>query len=270
MPWFMQCLQEGRFEVVNPFNNRAKIVSAGPDQVHSIVFWSKDFGPFIDGGYGRRLEEMGYRPFFNFTINSAIPILEPSLPLLDKRIEQLNALSRRFTPRAINWRFDPLCFFGRGEGMQADNLGDFSRIAAAAYDAGIERCVTSFMDFYPKIKRRVKKMDGFAFFDPTVEKKIDILYQMQDTLMPLGIELQMCCERVLLERLPDDLPVKASSCVPNRLLAELYGKGLSTRKDAGQRVKAGCGCGVSVDIGSYQDHPCGHRCLYCYARPASS
>jgi len=270
MPWFMECLQKGRFEVVNPFNNRVRIVSLGPDQVHSIVFWSKDFGPFLKGDYGMRLEEMGYHLFFNFTINSAIPILEPAVPALDKRIEQLNVLSRRISPRAINWRFDPLSFFGTGDGMPADNLGDFSRIAAAAAGAGIERCITSFMDFYPKIERRVKKMGGFAFYDPPIEKKIDTLYQMQDTLMPLGIELQMCCERALLEKLPDDLPVKASSCVPNKLLAELYGKGLSMRKDTGQRVKAGCGCGVSVDIGSYQAHPCGHNCLYCYASPAGS
>jgi len=268
MPWFMECLQKGRFEVVNPFNNRVRIVSLGPDQVHSIVFWSKDFGPFLKGDYGMRLEEMGYHLFFNFTINSAIPILEPAVPALDKRIEQLSELARRFSPRAITWRSDPLVFFSTDEGGIKDNLADFPRIAAAASDADIERCVTSFMDFYPKITRRVKKMNGFAFYDPIVEKKIDILYQLLDILIPCGIELQMCCEKGLLEKLPPDLPVKASSCVPNKLLAELYGEGLSMRKDAGQRVKAGCGCGVSVDIGSYRDHPCGHGCLYCYARPA--
>ena len=87
---------------------------------------------------------------------------------------------------------------------------------------------------------------------------------------PYGIELQACCEKALLEKLPADLSIKPSSCVPNELLAALYGKEVSLRKDAGQRVKAGCGCGVSVDIGSYTEHPCGHRCLYCYACPAGS
>ena len=270
MPWFMERLQAGRFQVVNPFNNRSTIVSAGPDQVHSIVFWSKNFGPFIAGEYGMRLEEMGYHLFFNFTVNSAMPILEPAVPLLGKRIGQLAALAKQFGPRAINWRFDPLSFFTTGDGGTRDNLADFSEIAAAAFDAGIQRCITSFMDFYPKIERRVKKMAGFAFLDPPIEKKIDILYQMQATLEPYGIELQACCERALLETLPADLPIKASSCVPNELLAALYGKGVSLRKDAGQRVKAGCGCGVSVDIGSYREHPCGHRCLYCYASPAAN
>ena len=239
MPWFMERLQEGRFDVVNPFNNRTKVVSAGPDQVHSIVFWSKDYGPFMAGDYGRQLEEMGYHLFFNFTINSASPILEPAVPQLDKRIEQLGALSQHHSPRAINWRFDPvsLCYYGDGE--PGDNMSDFSTIAAAANMAGIERCITSFLDFYPKIKRRVKKMNGFAFHDPPLEKKIDILYQLHNTLAPYGIELQMCCEKDLLEKLPSNLTIKASSCVPNKLLAELYGEGLSMRKDPGQRIKAG-------------------------------
>ena len=267
MPWFMERMQAGCFNVVNPFNNRAKTVSAGPDQVHSIVFWSKNFGPFIAGEYGMRLEEMGSHLFFKFKDNSEMPVLEPAVPSLEKRLEQLGALSKRFGPRAISWRFDPLSFFTTGNHTVGDNLADFSTIAAAAFDAGIERCITSFLDFYPKIERRVKKMDGFAFLDPSIEKKIDILYQMQATLEPYRIELQMCCERTLLEKLPADLCIKASSCVPNKLLAELYGNAVSLRKDAGQRVKAGCGCGVSVDIGSYREQPCKHGCLYCYASP---
>lgn len=268
MPWFMECLKEERFEVVNPYNNQLKIVSAGPDQVHSIVFWSKDFGPFITADYGMQLEEMGYHLFFNFTINSTVPILEPAVPSLGKRIEQLAALSKQFGSRAIHWRFDPLSFFSTKDGPVEDNLADFSEIAAAASHAGIERCITSFMDFYPKIARRVKKIPGFAFYDPPIEKKIDILYQLQETLGLYGIELHACCEKALLEELPADLFIKPSSCVPNEVLAELYGKGVSLRKDAGQRVKAGCRCGVSVDIGSYKEHPCYHKCLYCYARPA--
>ena len=270
MPWFMERLKEGHFKVVNPYNNRSKIVPAGPDQVHSIVFWSKNFGPFIAGDYGMRLEEMGYHLFFNFTINSSVPILEPAVPSLGKRVEQLAALSRQFGSRTINWRFDPLSFFSTGDGSIGNNLADFSGIAAAVFDAGIERCITSYMDFYPKINKRVKKIPGFAFYDPPIEKKIDILYQLQATLGSYGIELHVCCEKALLEKLPVDLSVKASSCVPNELLAELYGQGVSLRKDAGQRVKAGCGCGVSVDIGSYKEHPCKHGCLYCYASPTKT
>ena len=270
MPWFMACMKKGAFRVVNPFNNRAKVVPAGPDQVHSIVFWSKNFDPFLAGGYGRRLKEMGYHLFFNFTVNSESPVLEPGVPPLGRRVEQLAVLAGQAGPGAVNWRFDPLCFYSAGNGAVENNMAAFSIIAAAAAEAGIERCITSFMDFYPKIERRLKKKQKIAFCDPPMETKIEILYGMQETLETYGMELQMCCERELLENLPVDLPIRASACVPNRLLAELYGNAVSLKKDAGQRVKAGCGCGVSVDIGSYRDHPCYHKCLYCYARPAGS
>jgi len=270
MPWFMDRLQRGCFEVVNPYNRRSRRVPASPDAVHSIVFWSKNFGPFIDGNYNRLLQDAGYNLFFNFTVNSEDPLLEPQVPPLRQRLKQLTALQKGGNPRGVTWRFDPLVFYSKEDGEVRDNLNDFEMIAAAASDAGIERCITSFMDFYPKIGRRIKSMGGFAFLDPPVEKKIEILGRMQATLSSKGIVLTTCCENALLEVLPADLEVNAGACVPNDLLAELYGPGVSLQRDRGQRVKAGCGCKVSVDVGSYAEHPCYHRCLYCYARPAVS
>ena len=97
-----------------------------------------------------------------------------------------------------------------------------------------------------------------------------MVFGMLEILSPHGIVLQTCCEKELLERLPQGLDVEPSACVPNELLMQVYGGKVSTRRDSGQRVRAGCGCRVSVDIGSYTAHPCHHKCLYCYARPASS
>ena len=45
------------------------------------------------------------------------------------------------------------------------------------------------------------------------------------------------------------------------------GNGVAVAKDSGQRRAAGCTCGVSKDIGSYNLHPCSHNCLFCYANP---
>ena len=72
MPWFMEQIARGIFEVVNPFNQRVSIVPATADAVHTIVFWSKNFGPFIGEHYGDKLLELGYHLFFNFTVNSDI------------------------------------------------------------------------------------------------------------------------------------------------------------------------------------------------------
>lgn len=268
MPWFISRIERGFFEVVNPFNRQVSIVDAGPDRVHTLVFWSKNFGPFLDGGYGEMLQDRGYHLFFNFTLNSAAPLLEPRVPPLTTRLAQLADLCRRFGPRAVHWRFDPICFYRTAGGSVENNLTDFSRIAAAAAVCGIERCITSFMDDYAKIRRRTAAIPGFEFLYPEPAEQRRITLEMNDELKQKGMTLYLCCEKVLLESLPAGTGIRPSSCIPNDFLVELYGGNLSFQKDHGQRIASGCGCKVSVDIGSYHLQPCHHRCLFCYANPA--
>ena len=268
MPWFMGQIQRGYFEVTNPFNQRVSCVPSTPDRVHTIVFWSKNFGPFLDNNYGEQLLAQGYHLFFNFTINSDCTDLEPNVPPLRRRLPQLEHLCQRFGPEMITWRFDPLCFFKKGTGPLQDNLHEFSEITSKAAECGITRCITSFMDFYPKIRRRLSSRPGFVFIDPALEKKIEILGEMEKDLTAGNIYLSVCCERELLEALPRNSSISGSSCIPGDILLRLFGGGFSLKKDAGQRVKAGCGCTVSTDIGSYRLQACYHNCLFCYANPA--
>lgn len=269
MPWFMQRIDNGVFEVVNPFNRQVRQVPATPTDVHTIVFWSKNFDLFLKKGYGQNLQKAGYHLFFNFTINSYAPRLEPHVPPLDDRLEQLEQLSDRFGSRAINWRFDPICFFRTQKGVIEDNLDDLNRIAEKAAECGIRRCITSFMDPYPKIKKRLRHMPNFSFSDPPLEVKKEIVLKMEQALNARNINLKLCCEKETLGALPANTTVAESACIPNDLFGELFGGNLSSKKDTGQRVKKGCGCKVSVDIGSYDHHPCFHNCLFCYANPVS-
>ena len=75
MDWFMAGIERGFFLVENPFNRHVSRVPARPADVDTIVFWSKNFGRFLERDYGMRLEERGYHLFFNFTINSRIMAL---------------------------------------------------------------------------------------------------------------------------------------------------------------------------------------------------
>jgi hypothetical protein len=269
MPWFMQQIKSGVFDVVNPFNRKVTKVSATPAEVHTIVFWSKNFGFFLKERYGKKLQEAGYNLFFNFTINSTAPRLEPHIPPLEVRLEQLKQLCDCFGPRAINWRFDPICFFKTRKGVVQDNLHDIDRIAEIAAKRGIKRCITSFMDPYPKIKKRLAAIPNFSFSDPQLETKKEIILKMEHILTAGKINLKLCCEKEVMDTLPEDTSVTESSCIPNDLLVQLFGGTLALRKDTGQRIQKGCGCKVSVDIGSYHHHPCYHNCLFCYANPAS-
>jgi len=269
MEWFMDRIDRGSFEVVNPYSQRVSIVPATPDTVHTIVFWSKNFAPFLEKGYGELLTGIGFNLFFNFTINSHLPVLEPNVPSLAERLAQLEYLCNHFTIDSINWRFDPICFFRSGDGSVRDNLDNFQMIAHRAADLGVRRCITSFMDDYPKIRRRTASLQGFSFVDPPLSKRIEILLWMKGILDDGHMELHTCCEKELLDALPPGTDIRNSACVPNDLLVTLFGGHLSLKKDVGQRIKDGCGCKTSVDIGSYRHHPCFHNCLFCYANPAS-
>jgi len=270
MPWFMGQIEAGFFERINPFNRKISQVAATPDHVHTIVFWSKNFKPFLAGRYGETLQQMGYGLFFNFTINSDSSLLEPNVPPLEERLEQLSALCSRFDPRSVQWRFDPVCYFRDQNGRMNNNLSDFSHIAAHAADKEITRCITSFMDHYQKIKRRTVPLSGISFIDPAVDKKLGVLGGMEKILTEKKIQLYVCCEKELTNALPAGSSVRGSSCIPSDYLLELYGGTLSLARDQGQRIEKGCGCRVSVDIGGYQQHPCFHNCLFCYANPTET
>ncbi len=268
MPWFMDGIEQGRFEVVNPYNQKISHVAAGLDEVHTLVFWSKDFGPFLKGRYGEDLIARGYHLFFNFTVNTADRLLEPRVPPLPARLDQMATLCRRFGPQVINWRFDPLCFYTTVQTGPVDNLKDFEQIAGAAGRLGIRRCVTSFRDDYAKIRKRTAAMSGFRFVDPPLAEKVSICLAMQRMLAACKISLQTCGENEVLAALPAGSGIEKGRCIPADLLVTLFGGQASFKNDSGQRVAAGCGCHVSRDIGSYAWHPCHHNCLFCYANPA--
>jgi hypothetical protein len=269
MPWFMNRIEAGHFEVDHPFGQAAASVPAGVEHVHSIVFWSKNFGPFLREGYGEHLSRKGYGLLFNFTLNSPHPVLEPQVPSLENRLEQLDRLCDTFGPHCVQWRFDPICFYSTATGGVGHNLDSFERIARRASSAGVRSCTTSFVDLYRKVSRR-QASDGLTLFDPPLTEKIDRLIQMASFLKELNINLHLCCEKALLAALPSSTGIQGASCIPNHRLAAWFGNDISLRKDAGQRASAGCGCRLSRDIGSYRRHPCPHNCLFCYANPTDA
>lgn len=267
--WFMARIKRGAFDLVNPYNGRRRVFEANPSTVHSIVFWSKNYHDLLKWSCGETLQQAGYNLFFHFSINSAAPDLEPAVPPLETRLEQLSELCARFGPDCITWRFDPICHYRRkGATPLRDNLGDFEAIAAVAGKSGIQRCVTSFVDLYGKAVRRAGTQ-GLEFVNPPMERQRRVLDGMTARLEGSGVALTTCCERQMQGRESGHDNLAAGACIDHDLLSHLFGEGLSFKRDRGQRVKQGCGCHVSVDVGDYRRHPCGHGCLFCYANPVS-
>ena len=266
MPWFMEGVARGTIEVVNPFNGKTRAVAVTPERVHTLVFWSKNFGPFLQKGYGERLQAMGYHLLFNFTLNSRSSLLEPGVPGLNQRLDQLRQLVERFGTDSVHWRFDPICHFIRKPGVVESNLGDFETIAERAGNLDVKTCTTSFMDAYRKIDRRVA--DRLTFVALPVSERVALLLEMERILSFRGIRLCLCCETALLRDIPQPSAITAGACIDGKRIMAVHGGRVSSRQDASQRKSAGCRCTLSIDVGSYCLHPCHHNCLFCYANPA--
>jgi hypothetical protein len=269
-PWFLDRIQQGFFTVKNPYNMKIRHVDARPEAVHSIVFWSKNFSPFLDLGADRILSKMGYNLYFNFTLNSRAPLLEPNLPELSQRLGQARRLCERFGPDKICWRFDPICFYRVDNQGLENTLTDFTMIADALARMGITRCVTSFYDHYKKVAARIAHLSSqgnpvVSFADPPLKDRQRVIQRMTDHLEQKGITLHLCCESDLFAGFGKETRVKQNACIDGRLLKHLHGGNPDIRQDHGQRAKKGCKCSKSIDIGSYEDHPCFHNCLFCYA-----
>jgi len=269
----MDHINLGFFNIKNPYNKTIKKVEVSGDSIHSIVFWSKNYDAFIKARAGEKLTHLGFNIYFNFTINSEISLLEPNLPSLEERLEQLDKLSSVFGPEKISWRFDPICFYQIGDKSPGENnLSNFARIAQKASKLGIKKCVTSFFDNYTKIQRRLKFLSqknhqAVFFTDPSLDKKKKIIHRMEKHLATTGITLYLCCEKEVFSTLDAGTMVRQNSCIDGNLLKTLFKGHPETKRDYGQRSKQGCKCTRSIDIGSYDAHPCFHNCLFCYANP---
>jgi len=260
LDWFLHCLTSGSFSLVNPFNGSLRRVTAGREEVGAIVFWSKNFGFLLE-----RLKELsGWNLLFNFTLNSPDPVLEPHLPPMKDRLEQMRTLVTVFGPRAVRWRFDPVVFYRTADG-ESNNLRQFRRLLDFAARLGVDRCTVSFMDRYRKIELREKRIRGFNFVYPETARLAEVAASMADLAAERRIRLLTCCEAELVARGIENL--EAGSCIDHGLIASLYDVQLSHKQDKGQRKSTGCLCHESIDIGSYREQPCRCGCLYCYANP---
>lgn len=270
-PWFLKQIRQKHFITVNPFTRKSKQVDVCPENTHSIVFWSKNYGPFLDLGAHRILGDMGFNLFFNFTVNSRSPLLEPNLPDLGTRLSQVKVLVDRFGPHAVAWRFDPICFYTLSTQSVENNLSDFLYIADAMADMGITVCVTSFYDAYRKVAIRTRHLARsggpvVCFTDPDTAEKKQLICSMAAQLEKKQIQLHLCCEKKLYDTVkPGCTNIFENACINGHFLEKLFGGTPETRRDYGQRAKKGCRCTSAIDIGSYQDHPCYHNCLFCYA-----
>jgi len=251
--WFMRRLREGYAGVVNPFGGKRYLVSLRPEDVSCFVFWSKDFTPFIE--HLDALDRLGYRFYFNHTL-TALPAIFESRVDKDAALKTLLYLSERYSPRHINWRFDPIVFSDIAD--DAFYLDAFHRLAARL--AGrVERCYFSFVSLYSKVKRnfqQIQERTGVRVIDPHADEKIALAERLASIAQRHGIQMYSCCGEYLVRP-----SIQKAHCIDGAIIQQLFSPDGFEYKDKPTRKE--CGCTESVDIGTYDT--CPHGCIYCYA-----
>jgi hypothetical protein len=252
-PWFMRRIEEGFAGVVAPYGGQRYLVSLAPPDVDCFVFWSKDFTPFVP--HLDTLDRLGYRFYFNYTLTALPAVFETNV---DKAaaLRTLRDLGERYSPRHINWRFDPIILSNiTGADFYLDH---FERLAAQL--AGrVERCYFSFVTEYEKVKRNLFPLladRGIRLLQTHPEEKIALADRLAAIADRYGIRMYSCCGDYLLSPW-----IHKAHCVDGAIIEQLFfpqgfaHKAKPTRKE--------CGCTESIDIGTYDT--CPHGCLYCYA-----
>jgi len=261
--YIKSCIEKGKVLVENPFiKNQGYEVFISPEHTRIFVLWSRDFAKVIKN---RSIFD-GYNLFFEFTIVSGTYKWERQPVRLIHALNQLEKLSTLFIPSAINWRFDPIIISQGKSGLYTNyKEKEFFFLAKRISEMGVERCITSIVDVYGKVKKRLNKYNFpniLAIQDDSNARvlAVQVLSSMKSICKELNIDLKLCCE----PELSNTIGIEKSACIDGKLYSEIFKLNITSKK---RPTRKGCNCTYSVDIGSYIKHPCPRGCVYCYANP---
>lgn len=268
--WFMRRVREGFFYSKNPFDpSDVRKISLLPEDVVAIVFWSKDPAPIMK--HLDELHSMGYRYYFQFTLNHYPSIFEPNVPPVEERIETFRRLAEKLGPSRVVWRYDPIIVSALTP--LAYHAHRLDRIARDL-EGYTERLVVSFLDLYGKVRKRLNasvELSHIGLEDITHPERREVLLDFAAVIAQIGashgMDVRTCAEPVNLS----EAGIRPGACIDGELISRLSGKPAYAerlfRKDRSQRRE--CLCVQSRDMGAY--NTCSHGCVYCYANysPAS-
>ena len=260
--WLATAINMEETKIFGPSGHTYK-VDLSPQNVHTVVLWSKNFTNLIDNISGLKDEFRKYdQLYLHFTITGlGGSHIEPGVPRPAAVLSQLDSLIGIVgMPRRVSVRFDPIIYW-RENDKERTNLNFFEELAPILQNKGIRDVRFSFAQWYNKAKRRATKED-FICVDPSLEKKVEDAKYLKQIAKTYGLNLYLCSQAFMSEA----SDVAPSSCIDGALLRELHPDRtpVSMKKDRTQRTE--CLCTKSVDIGSYTQ-VCPHCCIYCYANP---
>ena len=247
--WFVNRLKAGYVFVKNPYSQRVTRVSLKPEDVSSIVFWSKNYAPLLSKL--EAIERTTKNLFFHFTI-TANKELEKNAPDYRDAVKDYLFLVRRYSPEQVIWRYDPVCITDK---LSFASHEDRFVQCAALLKGHAARCFISFVHPYKKVISNMRKYSDHTLLELSRERKRGFALALAEKAEAHGIHLYACCNDFLLAE-----KIEKASCIDGEFLSKIFdtpidGRFAATRKE--------CACTKSIDIGAYDT--CAHGCVYCYA-----
>lgn len=251
--WLTERFREGFVLVRNPMNGRrVSRIPLDPESVDGVVFWTKNPEPLMPCLSAFR----NYPYYFQFTLTGYGRDIEPNLPTHAKRLKTFLKLAEMIGPERVLWRYDPILLNSR---YTPDwHLETFRRFAEALKGA-THRATVSFVDAYPRNKKRLEALNCAEIDEETMRT---MAWEIAAIARLNGMQAVTCAEEIDLS----DCGVIHGRCIDAELLGRIGGFPLKSAKDPNQRPA--CGCAPSVDIGAY--NTCPNGCLYCYANYSPS
>lgn len=265
--WLVGVVKQGKVQLQNPYFPKQKYwVSLREDDVHSFVFWSRDYQAFIEN----TAPFDPFSLFFQYTINNYADYLE-NVPPLSHHLEQAKVLIERYGTGRFTWRFAPVIFLNDGLGLHHSfrmRLEAFIAVAEGLRKITQERLkvVTSYIDFVPITQKNLQKYN-IGYYQPTEQEIQSFFRELAKIAVSFKFELQSCAE----DNRFSHIGISNKPCIDGREITAMTGMRASYAKAVGQRPL--CQCTKNVDIGIYPfldgGIKCINQCKYCYVKGAT-
>lgn len=251
--WFRTRLAGGACDVANPYGGKPFRVALRGDGVDGYVFWTRNAAPFAAA-----LEDvsgLGLPFVIQFTVTGYPRAIDAHTPRAEDAVAQIRALARKYGPRAVVWRYDPVLVSSL---TPPDwHRGNFAELARKLGDS-VDECVFSTAHIYKKTERRLNsaaKTHNFTWEKGSSDEKRALLGDLAQIAAEKGIKTTVCSQ-------PDISggALEAARCIDTARLSDVAGYDISARQKGN---RDGCLCAESRDIGAYDT--CVHGCVYCYA-----
>ena len=249
--WLINRLKSGYVYMRNPMNHRQLYrVNLSADSVDCIVFWTKDSMNIMDKL--DVLDKMGYKYYFQFTLNPYDRTTEKNLRNKNDIISSFIQLGEILGSQRVKWRYDPIIINNRYNVEY--HISEFSSLCESLCRY-TDSVTVSIIDMYKSIANKLE-------VDKDIDKYLRVCEFVGKKAQECGLKSYACCEKNDLS----EFGITKSSCIDKQTIEQICGYVLKTDKDRNQR--SGCGCYQSIDIGSY--NTCNNSCVYCYANNSKS